>query len=96
LHQKIRREISGGVFEAIFDRRPHPVVDILNFQPFVTPVTNLDATVNIVNLYYRIPLTIELEIEKQKVELDSTISFKVVNIVMNIKSFQNAISEILR
>ena len=36
LHQKIRREISGGVFRAIFELRPHLVVNIFNFEPFVT------------------------------------------------------------
>ena len=46
LHQKIRREISGGVFRAIFDLRPHLVIDIVNFEPFVTRVTDMDATVN--------------------------------------------------
>ena len=45
LHQKIRREISAGVFKAIFDLRPHLVVDILNFESFVTRVTDMDATV---------------------------------------------------
>jgi len=29
----------------IFDLRPHQVVDILNYEPFVTRVTDLDATV---------------------------------------------------
>ena len=46
LHQKIRREISGGVFKGIFDLRPHLVVNIVNFEPFVTGVTDMDATVN--------------------------------------------------
>ena len=45
LHQKIRREISAGVFKAIFDLQPHLVVDILNFESFVTRVTDMDATV---------------------------------------------------
>ena len=45
MHKKIRREISGEVFRAIFDLRLHLVVDILNFEPFVTRVKNLDATV---------------------------------------------------
>ena len=45
MHQKIRREISAGVFKAIFDLRPHLVVDILNFVSFVTRVTDMDATV---------------------------------------------------
>ena len=45
LHQQIRREISRGVFRAIFDLRPHLVVDILNFEPFVTRVTDIDGTV---------------------------------------------------
>ena len=45
LHQKIRREISAGVFRVIFDLRPHLVVDILNFVSFVTRVTDMDATV---------------------------------------------------
>ena len=42
---KIRREISGGVFRAIFDLRPHLVVNIINFEPFVTRVIDMDATV---------------------------------------------------
>ena len=45
LQQKIRRKISEGVFRAIFDLRPHLVVDILNFEPFVTRVTDMNATV---------------------------------------------------
>ena len=45
LHQKIHREISGGVFRAIFDLRLHQVVDILKFEPFVKRVTDMDATV---------------------------------------------------
>ena len=44
MHQ-IRCEISGGVLRAILDLRPHLVVDILNFEPIVTRVTNIDATV---------------------------------------------------
>ena len=44
LHQKICREISRGVFRAIFELGPHLVVDILNFEPFVTRVINMDAT----------------------------------------------------
>ena len=47
MHQKIRREISGEVFRAIFDLRPHLVVDILNFEPIVTQVTIIDATVKL-------------------------------------------------
>ena len=47
LHQKIRREISGEVFRTIFGLRPHLVVDILDFEPFVTRVTDLDATVKL-------------------------------------------------
>ena len=49
MNQKIRREISGGVFRAIFDLRLHLVVDILNFEPFVTRVTDMDAAVKIQN-----------------------------------------------
>ena len=41
-----RFEISVG-FRAIFDLRPHLVVDILNFDPFVTCVTDIDATVKL-------------------------------------------------
>ena len=37
-----------GVFRAIFDLRLHLVVDIHNFEPFVTRVTDIDATVNII------------------------------------------------
>ena len=47
LHQKIRREISREVFKAIFDLQPHLVVDILNFEPIVTQVTIIDATVKL-------------------------------------------------
>ena len=47
-HQKIRREISRGVFRAIFGLRPHLVVDILNFEPFVTRLTDMDATVKLI------------------------------------------------
>ena len=39
----IRREISGGVFRAILDLQPHLVADILNFEPIVTRVTDIDA-----------------------------------------------------
>ena len=45
LRQKIRHEIPGGVFRAIFDLRPHLVFDILNFESFVTRLTDIDATV---------------------------------------------------
>ena len=38
-------KFQGGVFRAIFDLRPHLVVDIVNFEPFVTRVTDMDATV---------------------------------------------------
>ena len=51
LHQKIRHQISEGVFRAIFDLRLHLVVDILNFEPFVTRVKNMDATVNSVMVH---------------------------------------------
>ena len=34
-----------GVFRAVFDLRLHLVVDILNFESFVTRVTDVDATV---------------------------------------------------
>ena len=50
LHQKIRRDISGGVFRAIFDFWPHLVVDIFNFEPFVTRVTDMDTIVNYINV----------------------------------------------
>ena len=46
-----RREISGVVFRAIFDLRPHLVVDILNFEPFVTSVTDMNATVQINSVF---------------------------------------------
>ena len=45
LHQQIRREISRGVFRAIFDLRPHLMVDIIDFERFVTRMTDKDATV---------------------------------------------------
>ena len=41
----IRLEILGGVFRAIFDLRPHLVIVILNLEPFVTRVIDMDATV---------------------------------------------------
>ena len=44
MHQKIRREISEG----ILDLRPNLLVAIINFEPFVTPVTDMDATGNFV------------------------------------------------
>ena len=50
MRQKIRHEISGQVFKAIFDFRLHLVVDILNFEPFVTRVTDMDATVKLIIL----------------------------------------------
>ena len=53
LHQKIHREISGGIFRAIFDLRPHLVVDIFNFEPFVTRVTDMDATVKDALKFYK-------------------------------------------
>ena len=36
-----------GVFRAVFDLRPHLVVDILNFEPFVMRVTDMEATVKL-------------------------------------------------
>ena len=36
-----------GVFKGDFDLRPLLVVDIHNFDPFVTPLTDIDATVKI-------------------------------------------------
>ena len=36
-----------GVFRAVFDLRPNLVVNILNFEPFVTRVADMDATVEI-------------------------------------------------
>ena len=57
LHQKIRREISGGVFRAIFDLRPHPVADIVNFEPFVTRVTDMDATVKLTTHDFFFPMS---------------------------------------
>ena len=46
--KKIRREISGGVFRAIFGLRSHLVVDIHNFEPFFTRLTDMDATVKLI------------------------------------------------
>ena len=46
LHQKIRREILGGVFRNIFYLRPHLVVEIFVLEPFVSKLTNKSATVN--------------------------------------------------
>ena len=41
-----RFEISVG-FRAVFDLRPHLVVDILNFDPFVMRVTDMEATIKL-------------------------------------------------
>ena len=50
MHRKIRCEISGRIFRAIFDLRPHLVVDSINFEPFVTRVTDMDATVKLAEI----------------------------------------------
>ena len=39
--------MKRGVFRAILDLQPDLVADILNFEPFVTNVTDMDATVNV-------------------------------------------------
>ena len=41
-------KIFLALFRVIFDLRHHLVVDILNFEPFVTRVTDMDATVKLV------------------------------------------------
>ena len=51
---KNRRENSGEVFRAMFDLRPHLVVDILNCELFVTRVTDMDTTVKLVGNLIRV------------------------------------------
>ena len=68
MHQKIRREISGGVFRTIFDPRFHLVVDIRNFEPFVTRVTEMNATVKFLLISY---LSISYEYDVPIIEKDN-------------------------